>query len=94
MLPLVVFLLGAASLASASTKGELDWVLIVVDVEVLGCPEANSEVSVRDLCIGMFGAEKKSFGIIAEKRTLVAGRPDLDPFHKLVSRSHFAHRAT
>lgn len=46
MLPLVVFLLGAASLVSASTKGELDWVLIVVDVGVVGCPEANREVSV------------------------------------------------
>lgn len=46
MLPLVVFLLGAASLVSASTKGELDWALIVVDVGVVGCPEANREVSV------------------------------------------------
>lgn len=44
MLPLVVFLLGAASCVSVSTKGELVWLLIAVDVEVVGCPEANTEI--------------------------------------------------
>lgn len=62
MLPLVVFLLGAASLVSASTKGELDRVLIVVDVGgvgvVVGCPEGNRRGE-RDLCIGRFVLELK-----------------------------------
>lgn len=45
MLPVVVFLLGAASWASASARGEWDWVLIAVDVEVVGWPEASGEVT-------------------------------------------------
>lgn len=64
MLPLVVFLLGAASCVSVSTRGELVWVLIAVDVEVLGCPEANAEIRMIFAFVCFYLKwKKKRFGI-------------------------------
>lgn len=64
MLLLVVFLLGAASCVSVSTRGELVWVLIDVDVEVLGCPEANAEIRMTFALVCLYVKwKRKRFGI-------------------------------
>lgn len=69
MLPLVVFLLGAASCVTISTKGELVWLLIDVDVEVLGCPEANAEVRMTFPLVCLYLKRKrKALGLLHKNK--------------------------
>lgn len=66
MLPLVVFLLGAASCVSVSTKGELFWVLMAVDVDVEGCPNRETRMTFASVCFYL-NVELKALGLLQKK---------------------------